>query len=214
MTSKRFKFVQSAPWLQQQPDDLIRLVASRSVSIRMGPGRLVYDQEDSGTGLYGVVSGMVCFTTSNAETPNLSHVIGAGAWFGALAAVTEERRVVGALTLSECRLLFLSAAVVNEIAQDHPHMWPGLARLMAQNSLIAYQIVQDYTIRDPACRCRAVLRRLANSIGTGEILPLSQEQLAEMCLMSRGRLSRVLGDLENQGLVERAYRGLRLLDGI
>ena len=63
-------------------------------------------------------------------------------------------------------------------------------------------------IARPEQRVIAVLRRLGQSLGHDTPIPLSQEQLADMCVLSRGAISRILSRLEAAGKVRRGYREL------
>ena len=70
------------------------------------------------------------------------------------------------------------------------------------------QVARDLMTPRPEDRCVAILRRLSASIGPGAPIPLSQEQLADMCILSRGAISRILSRLEAAGQVRRGYREL------
>lgn len=65
-------------------------------------------------------------------------------------------------------------------------------------------------IRSPRDRMLAVLERLRDGIGPDRPIPLSQEQLADMCTLSRGATSKLPGQLAREGLVECGYRQIRL----
>ena len=56
------------------------------------------------------------------------------------------------------------------------------------------------------------IKRLAESLGRSAAIPLSQEQLADMCVLSRGAVSRILSRLEGAGKVRRGYREIWWLE--
>ena len=181
-----------------------------------GQGDLIYDIGDAPGGIFGIQSGIVGVRTDDHDLSVVyGHLMGRGAWFGENAVLTGAGRQVSMVALSpEVRVAAVSLKQLEDIAQAQPQFWRALAGLSAINAGVAIQIARDLMIRDAYARCRAVLSRLALSLGTDCPLPVSQEELAEMCGMSRGALSKVLGTLERSGALIRGYRSIVLLPAI
>ena len=157
--------------------------------------------------LQGVIS-----VQSPEATPLIGHLLGPGAWFGEGAALTHQPRVVSTMAIAETRLAFLPLATLEEIGRQYPELWRGLASLTASNAEVAVGIARDLMLTRPEDRVIAVLRRLTTSLGREAAIPLSQEQLADMSVLSRGAVSRILSRLEAAGRVRRGYRELWWLD--
>jgi CRP-like cAMP-binding protein len=75
----------------------------------------------------------------------------------------------------------------------------------------------DLMLRDHAQRCVAVLLRLggARYVSPRQSSPvgidISQEEIAVLANVARTTVGRVLGTLEDQGLIEQSYRCIRIL---
>lgn len=89
--------------------------------------------------------------------------------------------------------------------------WRALSLLAANNRRIAYRVAREMRIRSSRDRVLAVLERLQESVGTEHSIPLSQEQLADMCALSRGATSKLLRTLVQEGLVDCSYWQIRLI---
>ncbi|MGR3805790.1 Crp/Fnr family transcriptional regulator [Marinibacterium profundimaris] len=187
------------------PDGLSRQIMSSTRIVHAARGVRVYDHGEPPGGIYRVVSGVVAVMSWD-ETPLIGHLLGPGSWFGETSALTRQPRSVTTMALTEARLAYLPLPVIEEIADMQPDLWRGLAALSAANSMIAVQTAHDLMLTRPEDRVSAVLRRLGDSLGRDTPIPLSQEQLADMCVLSRGAVSRILSRLESAGKVRRGYR--------
>lgn len=194
-----------ARWLLPLPDTLSERILAETRLKPVARGALIYDEGDPPDGIYRIISGVV--SAHNKDTsPLIGHLLGPGAWFGEGAALTRLPRVMSASAVTETRLGFLDIETIEVIGNEFPELWRGLASLAAMNTALAMQVAADLMITRPEDRVIAVLRRLSASIGRQVPIPLSQEQLADMCVLSRGAVSRILSRLEAAGKVRRGYR--------
>ena len=132
--------------------------------------------------------------------------MGKGCCFGENAVLSGMPRQIGAVAKSEhCHLLSIPLSALETLGAEHPQFWRALAGLSALNANIAVQAVRDLMIRDPMQRCTPVLERVSTSLDLQEPIPLSQEELATMCALSRGSVSRALKELERQGRISVGY---------
>ena len=213
MSTKAQQAISSSAWLSQIPSGIAETLLARATEVSFKRGSLIYEFDDPPGGIYGVQSGIVAIRTDDGDTGVVyGQLFGAGAWFGESAALLEMRRQVGVTVLSEtARLYSVSRASLEQIAAQDAAFWRALAGLSALNNGVAIQVARDLMIRDPRERFLAVLNRLSKSIGPEQSLPLSQDELAVMCALSRGSISRLLSTLEEEGQIERSYRSIRLL---
>lgn len=194
-------------WMLPLPDALTELLLARTRISTIARGTRIFEIDDAPDGIYRVLSGVVSVQGKDAEG-RIGHLLGPGAWFGEGAALTRQPRVVSTVAITEARLACLPLSVLEHAGLEHPELWRGLAGLAASNAAIAVGIARDLMIARPEQRVIAVLRRLGQSLGHDTPIPLSQEQLADMCVLSRGAISRILSRLEAAGKVRRGYREL------
>jgi CRP-like cAMP-binding protein len=80
---------------------------------------------------------------------------------------------------------------------------------------VAVQSMADLLLADRHRRFGAVLLRLAGARNPGSAVhpvQCSHEELAEMCNLSRSSIASVLRVFEKEGLVEVAYRSIKIRD--
>ncbi len=206
-------FVAGSSWLRAISNDLRDVILQHAKSTRFDRDALVYEFDDPPGGIYGVVSGVVAIRVDDSyQAVQYGHLLGKGAWFGEISAITLAPRKVGVTVVSDGAVLVsVSLAAIEEIASRSPQLWRALAGLAAISSETAIQSARDLMIRNPRDRCVAVLQRLSSTLGDDQYLPVSQDELAVMSALSRGSISRILSDLEANGQIKRGYRSIKLL---
>ena len=86
------------------------------------------------------------------------------------------------------------------------------------NTSIAMSAADDLLIRDTSRRCIATLLRLAGLRNTSGLTPplsevdVTQEELAYLSNLSRNATGLLLRDLQKRGLIELAYKSIRILN--
>lgn len=102
------------------------------------------------------------------------------------------------------RLRWLERRAIETAVQAHPRLMGALARFLAQRLREVQQRERGWLERGVHERVRAVLARSA--AGSGGLLVLTHEELAEHCGVSRPKLSSALKLLERAGVL-RLHRG-------
>ena len=190
-------------WLETLPRGLAEGLIARAKTRRVPLGNIVYSLGDEPRGIYGVASGIVASGRGRAVVYQL---MSRGCWFGEAGALSGASSAEAVWAVTDCSLFTVSTSNLNELAAEFPDTWRVLGALASARHQQATRRVHDLTIRDPHVRSAAVLRGFRSDIGPApQALPLTQEQLARACLVSRGTFSRVLAQFERAGKVERRY---------
>ncbi|MGR3616586.1 MAG: Crp/Fnr family transcriptional regulator [Paracoccaceae bacterium] len=193
-------------WLNAIGDDLARLVLAGANRRKVPSGQSIYALHDTEAALYGVLSGGVGVQIDDRETGVfLGHAIGAGGWFGEVTIVTGQPRVIGTVALTHCELLQIPGEYLVNAASERGDLWRALAVLTAMNAGTSIQAARDLMVQDTRNRCLSVLTRLAGSFPKDRAIPLTQQQLADTCRMSRSNFAKMMSELEAEGIVERRY---------
>jgi len=167
-------------------------------------------------GMYGIADGHIGLVPAIA-TPDagLIHVDCAPFWFGLQPFVLGSGRQVTVVARTHCIIAHVSQQALNHILKRHPEGWRMLLMQSVAQTGLAIQAVADLLLADRHRRFCAVLLRLAGARNPGSAahpVPCSHEELAEMCNLSRSSVGNVLKLLEKDGLVEVAYRSIRIHD--
>jgi len=127
-------------------------------------------------------------------------ILGTGSFVGELALLSPTaRRTATVAALEASETLSLHRDAFEEIRRQHPGVIQVvIAGLVAQVERLSSQVTEALYV--PADRC--VLRRLLELVREyGELVPLTQEELAGLAGTTRPTVNRVLRECEDQGLL-------------
>jgi CRP/FNR family cyclic AMP-dependent transcriptional regulator len=202
-------------WLSHQPgafrDELLLRTALKSY----GRGEYIYHLEDAPGMMFGIVEGAVLIGVPHPIVGLYqAHLGRPGDWYGEAAALHGVTRRVAVEARVPVQILYLSIKAVQEMLQEQPLWQRNLSSLLLWNLEIAIRTGIDLLIQDPKARvCARLLTLCGVSVGRdlpkGPIeLPLTQDQLAMMCGLSRKSVHRALRNLESERLCENRYAGI------
>lgn len=173
------------------------------------PGQRLSEIGDTSNHLIGVERGFVAIhTDDDHQLDVIGHVFGPGEWFGIAAILSDKPRFVGSSALTDVRILQLPKNAFESLAQKHPNLWRAIAVLSAMNAEVAIRVARDTLIKSPTDRCAATLNRLVGRQPLPCELPITQSQLADICSLSRGSVSKALTALEATGAITRGYSSI------
>ncbi|WP_232346458.1 Crp/Fnr family transcriptional regulator [Cupriavidus sp. USMAA2-4] len=149
---------------------------------------------------------------------NLYHVGDPGFWFGPLALITNAKTTVAVIADTDVRIFLLSKAQFERIAMEDPIFYRYLALFIAQRYASMLRYISDSKLISPEERVCSKLAELLQlqSPGNGQVGPVtvkvSQVDLAAIVGVSRQTLNELLKKLERRGLIEIAFRSIRVVN--
>lgn len=202
-------------WLSLQPvpfrEELLRRTALKSY----GRGEYIYHLEDAPGMMFALVEGAVLIGVPHPIIGLYqAHLGRPGDWFGEAAALYGVTRRVAVEARAPVKILYLSIQAVQELLLEQPLWQKNLSSLLLWNLESAIRTGIDLLIQDPKARvCARLLTlcgvRAGQHLPKGPVeLPLTQDQLAMMCGLSRKSVHRALNSLESDGLCENRYAGI------
>ncbi len=205
------------PLFADVPAEDVRRLLSIARRRTFRKGEVVFHRDDLAESLHLVVRGRfaVRITTSLGESALLD-VLGPGDAFGELALLLPDARrsaTMEALEEGETRSVFRDDFARLQI--EHPGVKDVLLRLLAQQLARASDRIVEAHYTDAESRVRRRLCELGERYATGEgeaVVPLTQEDLADMAGTSRATVNRVLRDEERRDIVELARGRIRVRD--
>jgi CRP/FNR family cyclic AMP-dependent transcriptional regulator len=213
------RFLSAGDWFGGMPAPLRQLIVSRSVIRKFARGQVISLEEGAPKGLFAVLEGsvhLVCALTGGEEA--ILHVGEPGFWFGEYAMLTGKLPIVTVVAHSPVRLLFLPKAQFDRTIDEDPRRYPFFARLILDRHAVLLRAFVHSRVPDPELRLRQRLVQLYElskqdrPASAQAVLTLSQSELAKMVGVSRQTLNGMLGKLHRQGLIDVAFRRLRILD--
>jgi len=196
----------------------LKQVAEGCVLRRLSRGDMVFRMGQPCNEFHVVVTGQVkLFVLSPAGQEKVLELIGPGQSFGEAIMFTDRPYILGAQSLADTLLLMVSKqAVLAEIERDHRfalRMLAGLSRRMhgLVHDVEAYSLhsglqrVIGFLLRDQALEdCDPAEVRTVS-------LPVSKATIASRLSLTPEYFSRVLHELEANGLIEIDRRDIRIL---
>lgn len=204
------------PWLAVlQPNE--RAVAVRNIKVGDAQaGDYVCRVGRPVTYWFGVVEGLLKMSTDNAQGRTITFSgLPPGGWFGEGTVLKREiyrynvqalrKSVVGGLPVDTFHWLLDNSIGFNRFVMNQ------LNERLAQ--FIAAREIDRMTT--PDLRVARNLAALFNPVlfpGVGEVLRITQQELAYLVGLSRQRVNEALASLQEQGIIQVEYGGLRVLD--
>ncbi|MDB5845889.1 MAG: transcriptional regulator, Crp/Fnr family [Polaromonas sp.] len=211
-----FDELRDIPWLALlQPDERARAVASLQVGDAQA-GDYVCRVGKPVTYWFGVIEGLLKMSADNAQGLTMTFTgVPPGGWFGEGTALKREpyryniqalrKSVVAGLPIESFHWLLDHSIGFNRFVMNQLNERLG-------QFISAREIDR---MNNPDLRVSRSLAALFNPVlypGVGDVLRITQQELAYLVGLSRQRVNESLRTLEAQGIIRVEYGGLRVLD--
>jgi CRP/FNR family transcriptional regulator, cyclic AMP receptor protein len=206
----------SIPWLGLlKPDERLQAVQQLTVGDAL-PGDYVCRLGKPVTYWFGVVEGLLKMSADNAQGVTMTFTgVPPGGWFGEGTAMKREpyryniqalrKSVVAGLPVDSFHWLLDHSIGFNRFVMNQLNERLG--------QFIAAREIDR--LNNPDVRVARSLAALFNPVlypGVGDILRITQQELAYLVGLSRQRVNEALAALQDQGSIRIEYGGLRVLD--
>jgi CRP/FNR family cyclic AMP-dependent transcriptional regulator len=204
------------PWLKVlKPDEFERASSSITVGDAL-PGDVLCRVGRPVTYWFGVIEGLLKMSSDNAQGQTMTFSgLPSGGWFGEGTALKREpyryniealrKSVVGGLPIDTFHWLLDHSIGFNRFVMNQLNERLG--------QFIAAREIDR--MNNPDLRVARNLAALFNPVlfpGVGQVLRITQQELAFLVGLSRQRVNEALTVLEAQGTIRVEYGGLRILD--
>ena len=141
-------------------------------------------------------------------------VRGPGESFGELALGSGMQRLVTVSALEPAETRSVAGAAFRELMGRHPELKDVLVRSLVERLRFADQHIIVSRFLDADARVRWALLKLAPVYRSGDdvVIPLTQENLAELAGIARGTVNRVLREEQERGVLAVDRGRVRVLD--
>jgi CRP-like cAMP-binding protein len=200
-------------WLAAQPDDFRRQFVTMGRRRSLASGEVVALEGEDDARMYGILKGAIaCSGSHGHDAPILATVLFPGQWFGYGPQLGGLPRALTFHAQMPSELLAFGNAELQRIRAVAPDLSERMSQLAVLQTNYTAAIVTEVLIPKSAQRIAAVLVRLANWSAPQTLLPVSQNDLAEMSNASRQTVSKALKKMEQSGLIGQHYGGIDVPD--
>ena len=204
------------PWIRLlSAEELDRAVADLKVA-DASPGDMVCRTGRPATYWFGVIDGLLKMSTDNAQGQTMTYTgVPPGGWFGEGTALKRENYRYNIQALRKSRVAGLHIDTFHWLL-DHSIGFNRFVMNQINERLGQFIAAREIDrMNNPDVRVARSLAALFNPVlypGVGEVLRITQQELAYLVGLSRQRVNEALTTLAEQGSIRVEYGGLRVLD--
>ncbi len=207
--------ISSVPLFDGLPEEEMDQLASIATERSYRKGMSIFMEGDEGDGFYVVLSGRVKIFKLSAEGKEQTlHIFGAGEPFGEVALFAGKRFPANAEAMEDTRILFFPKDSFAGLIRENPSVAMNLLALLSVRLRRFAALIEDLSLKEVPGRLSAYLLYLSGERnGVLELdLEVTKAQLASLLGTIPETMSRILGRMSRQGLIESDGRKIRILD--
>lgn len=196
---------------REQLVDLGQIVEEQALS----RGEIIFSEGDPGTGFYVVASGRVkVFKLSAEGKEQILHILGPGEPFGEVPVFSGQHFPANAEAMEESRVFFFPRESFVGLIRKNPSLALNMLAILSRRLRMFAALIEDLSLKEVPGRLAAYLLYLSEkNKGSKDLeLTITKGQLASLLGTIPETLSRILGKMSIQGLIESDGRRIKILD--
>lgn len=195
----------------EQIEDLAMIVTDQVFR----KGETIFSEGEDGNGFYVAITGRVkIFKLSSEGKEQILHFFGPGEPFGEVPVFTGQHFPANAEALEESRVFFFPRKSFVDLIKGNPSLALNMLAVLSKRLHRFTALIDDLSLKEVPGRLAAYLLYLSDqNKGSKDLeLTITKAQLASLLGTIPETLSRILGKLSSQGLIETGGRRIRILD--
>lgn len=209
------KHIASIPFFEGLPTEQIEDISMIVTDQVFDRGQIIFSEGDDGNGFYVVVSGRVkIFKLSPEGKEQILHIFGPGDPFGEVAVFAGQHFPANAEAMESSRIFFFPRESFAALIRDNPSLALNMLAILSKRLRRFANLIDDLSLKEVPGRLAAHLLYLSDkSEGTEQLeLNITKTQLASLLGTIPETLSRILGKMTKQGLIESDGRRIKIVD--
>ncbi len=203
------------PLFQGLPEAQREKLAWIASSQALDRGALIFSDGDDASGFYVVLSGRIkIYKLAPDGKEQILHLFGPGEPFGEVPVFTGERFPAHAEAMEKSSILYFPRAAFIELVRQEPSLALNMLAVLSKRLRLFTHLIESLSLKEVPGRLAAYLLYLSDRSDDPAALRLDipKGQLASLLGTIPETLSRILGRMAGQGIVEVEGRAIRLLD--
>ena len=209
------KHIGSIPFFEELPNEQIEDLSMIITDQVFDRGQIIFSEGDDGNGFYVVVSGRVkIFKLSPEGKEQILHIFGPGDPFGEVAVFAGQHFPANAEAMESSRIFFFPRESFSNLIKNSPSLALNMLAILSKRLRRFANLIDDLSLKEVPGRLAAHLLYLSGQAeGTEQLeLNITKTQLASLLGTIPETLSRILGKMSKQGLIESDGRRIKILD--
>jgi len=207
--------ISTIPLFQGLPREQIEEVAGITLEQSFDRGETLFLEGAKAGGFYVIVSGKVkIYKVSLEGKEQILHIFGGGEFFGEVPVFAGGHYPAHAVALEATRVLYFSRDGFVRLIQKEPSLAMNMLAILCHRLRRFTHLVEDLSLKEVPGRLAAYLLYLSDrNDGSDRFdLDITKGQLASLLGTIPETLSRILGKLSQQELIEVEGKSITLLD--
>jgi CRP/FNR family transcriptional regulator len=203
------------PLFEGLPQKQLHDLAAIALEQGFRRGQSIFLEGDEGTGFYVVVSGRIKVFKLSAEGKEQTlHIFGPGEPFGEVPVFEGRHFPANAEALAETRLFFFPRPSFVALIKRNPSLALNMLAILSRRLRRFTALIDDLSLKEVPGRLAVYLLFLSeqNRESNDLNLTITKSQLAGLLGTIPETLSRILGKMSAQGLIESAGPRIKILD--
>ncbi len=208
-------YLAQIPLFEGLPADQIKDLAAIVTNQVFRRGELIFSEGEDGSGFYVVNTGRVkVYKLSSDGKEQILHFFGPGEPFGEVPVFTGQRFPANAEAMEESRVFFFPKRSFVDLIKQNPSLALNMLGILSGRLRRFTALIDDLSLKEVPGRLAAYLLYLSRQEkGSADLeLSVTKAQLASLLGTIPETLSRILGKMAAQGLIETEGRRIRILD--
>ena len=216
---EKIELLQSVSIFWDLNEDELGHIADKMVAKHFENGNYIFLEDSEGEQCFFVLEGSVKVTRLSKDGREvILAMLNEGDFFGEMSLLDGESRSANVIALEKTKVLTLDRNDFIEVVNDYPQIAVQLLKELARRLRKSDRQIASLSLSDAEKRIALCIIRFADEQGViqnGRVsIPKTpiQQDIANMAGTSRETVSRALGLLEKEDLIERNGRELMILD--
>ena len=216
---KKIELLQSVSIFWDLTEDELGYIADKMVAKHFENGNYIFLEDSEGEQCFFVLEGSVKVTRLSKDGREvILAMLNEGDFFGEMSLLDGESRSANVIALEKTKVLTLDRNDFIAVVNDYPQIAVQLLKELARRLRKSDRQIASLSLSDAEKRIALCIIRFADEQGViqnGKVsIPKTpiQQDIANMAGTSRETVSRALGLLEKEDLIERHGRELTILD--
>jgi CRP/FNR family transcriptional regulator len=209
------ELIASIPLFEGLPEDQINELAFIAEDHSLAKGEMIFSEGEEGRGFYVVISGRIkIFKLSFEGKEQILHILGPGEPFGEVPVFAGQKFPAHSQTLDKSRVFYFSREELLNLIKGHPDIALNMLSVLSKRLRQFTNMIDDLSLKEVPGRLASHLLYLSDlqKDSSNVALTITKSQLASLLGTIPETLSRILGKMTGQGIIESRGNKIKIID--
>src|ERR1700687_1941874 len=210
----KLSLLRNHPLFRDLPSTVIEHLGSYMKTRKVARGATIFAKGDPGSGLMGVLSGMVKVSVASSEGKDIVlNIFHEGEIFGEIALLDGRPRTADATAMADCELRRIERRDFLDLVRSQPEIALKLMEVLCARLRHTSEQVEDVLFLDLPGRLAKILLQLTETakLSQARRVAITQREIGQMIGMSRESTNKQLRDWEDRNWVRLERGGVVVL---